>query len=203
MSVEPSERARSSVFGPSIYGIAIVVMNVAFIVAGLAAAYLIYGLVVGGLGDFGQVANADEKRRILSNIAAASKGLTWGLAVGALAAAVVFLGEETIGYVILGIAAAIGLGIPFGFTSFGGESMAPERSIALRQVFNAFVSAAYIPAGIGGLLIVRDILLRLVRGVIASESRIRCRSAGPPEASASSNGGANASVVSTRAPKAP
>ncbi|HVK07103.1 MAG TPA: hypothetical protein VM490_26780 [Armatimonadaceae bacterium] len=165
MSVEPSERARSSVFGPSIYGIAIVVMNVAFIVAGLAAAYLIYGLVVGGLGDFGQVANADEKRRILSNIAAASKGLTWGLAVGALAAAVVFLGEETIGYVILGIAAAIGLGIPFGFTSFGGESMAPERSIALRQVFNAFVSAAYIPAGIGGLLIVRDILLRLVRGV--------------------------------------
>ena len=44
---------------------------------------------------------------------------------------------------------------------------------------------------------------RLARGVIASGSRIRCRSAGRPEAMPSSKAGANASVVSTRAPKAP
>jgi len=164
-NVEPSERASNSIFGPTLYGIAILIMNLGFIVAGLATAYLAYGLIFGNLGEFGQVAASAEKTRVLANIALAAKALTAGLAVGSLGAAIVFLGEETAGYIILAVAAAIGLGIPYGFTAFGGEAMAPERSVALRQIFTAFLTSAYVPGGIGGLLIVRDIVLRLIRGV--------------------------------------
>jgi hypothetical protein len=113
--------------GPNVYGAAVLVMNLAFAVAGIAALYLLGAMFFGNLGEFNQAPQAD-RARILGNIKLAGDGLTYGLAAGAVCAAYVFLAEGTAGYAILAAAALIGLGIPFGLTSFGGEALARRRA---------------------------------------------------------------------------
>jgi hypothetical protein len=162
---EPRSGVRNPLLGPNVYGAAVVVMNVAFGVALLAAIWLICAVFLGHYAEFNQIPAKADRLRILANIDLASKGLLYGLGAGALMAAYVFFGESAAGYVILLAAAAVGLGVPFAFTSFGGESLNPTKSVALARSFAAFPGAAVVPAGIGALLVVRDVFLRLVSGV--------------------------------------
>ncbi len=154
-------RADQSLLGPTAYGIAVLAMNVAFIVAGLAALYLLFAALVGA-PHFGELTKAADKARVLGNIAIAAKALRFGLGAGSIAAGVVFLTEETIGLVMLAAAALIGFGIPYAYTFFGGD---PKGNLAAGRSLGAFPAAVLVPFGVAGLLIARDIVVRLATAI--------------------------------------
>jgi len=154
-------RANQSFLGPTAYGIAVLAMNIAFVIAGLAALYLLYAAIFGAPA-FAEMTKHADRVRALNNIAVATKALRFGLGAAAIAAAVVLLAEETIGYIMVAAAAVIGFGIPYAYTFFGGD---PASNAAAGRSLGAFPSAAMVPFGVGGLLIVRDIVLRLVTAV--------------------------------------
>jgi hypothetical protein len=144
---------------PIVYSIANLVMTIAFVLAGLGLAYLLYGVFV-GLGGFAQWDIA-KKNVMLGNIAMASKALTIGLGVGALCAAVLFWFEELAGYIILIAAALLGLGIPFLFPMLGGE----KASVGVAKALEAFPVASMAPGAIGFLLVIRDIISKFANAV--------------------------------------
>lgn len=140
---------------PTVFQTATMVMTVAFVVAGLAAIYLMYGVFSGQLAGMDSLPPVDRDR-IIGAIRSAGYLLTGTLALGTLALATLLIVEETTGYVIAAAALAIGFGIPFAYQTFGGNL----SSTGLQQAFGAFQGASYIPLAIGGLLIVKDVIQR-------------------------------------------
>ncbi len=167
MSREESEEGGVYV-PPIIYSLANLIMTLAFIVAGLGLAYLLYGAFV-GLGGFSGWDPAKQKV-MLGNIALAGKALTVGLGVGTLCAGVLFWFEEIAGYIILVGSGVLGLGLPFLFPMLGGES----ASFGVARALSTFPQASIAPAIIGGLLVLRDIFAKfnnaLQRRVADSDS---------------------------------
>lgn len=149
-------RASRSLFGPNVYGFAVLAMNAAFIVAGLAAVYLLYGLLSGAMAEFTALAKP-ERVRVLANIHLAQQALTYGLGIGSLLAAFVLASDEVTGYAMGLAAAAIGLGIPVAYDQFGGSA----DNYAMRLALGSFVTASKVPLGVAALLIVRDVVLRM------------------------------------------
>jgi hypothetical protein len=141
---------------PTLYGLAMLIMNVGLVAAGLAAAYLLYGLLGGGLGEFNSLARPD-RLRVLGNITLASSVLKWGLAAAAIGGGYAFRNEESTGYILAGGGAAIGLGIPYAVRTFAG---AQNTSFGSTMSLAGFVAAMYIPAAVGALLIVVDVIRR-------------------------------------------
>ena len=140
---------------PTVYSVVTLVMTVAFIAAGLAAAYLLWGLFSGQLAGVDALAKIDRER-VLGVIALANRALSVGLAVGALCLTVLNWGDEVTGYAILGAAAAAGFGVPYAFATFSGKT----GGVATTQALAAFVSGSYIPGAIGGLLVAFDVVRR-------------------------------------------
>ena len=141
---------------PAVTGAATLLMNGGFLVALLAIAYLIYGLAGGGLGGFNSLPHA-EKLRILTNVGLAAKALQFGLALGTIGATVQYFNEDTLGYALFFGAALIGVGIPYiAHMLPGGQG----NNTAIANAYASFVSAAYVPAIVGALLITRDIITR-------------------------------------------
>jgi hypothetical protein len=146
---------------PVVIGMGMWIMNAGFVVGVLTAVYLLFGVLSGGLGGF----NAEpkpERLRILANLLFASQTMRAGLAVGAIGAAMVFFREEAIGYILLLGSALLGLAIPYvcRLTANG-----QANSFGVDAALAAFVSAAVVPAGVGALLVARDIVLRLAGAV--------------------------------------
>lgn len=164
MSDEQYEPTAAERFGSSLYGIAVLVMNVSFAIAGVAALYLLYGILSGGMSGVDSLPAAD-KARVFGVVSLAGKALTGGLALGTLALTYVMLGEDMAGYVIFVAAAAIGFGIQFAYTTFGGT----VDSGGVKRAFSAFHQAAYVPAAIGALLILRDVVLRFISALQPKE----------------------------------
>jgi hypothetical protein len=135
---------------PQFYGIAVLVMNVAFAVAGLALLYLLYGIFSG------QLAVADPKR-VLSLVAMARTLFAVGVAVGTFCAAFITYNEESSGYIILGSAAAIGIGIPVAYSTVGGNM----SGLGVRAALAALQAGVLVPAVVGGFLVARDVVLRM------------------------------------------
>lgn len=144
---------------PIVYSIANLVMTIAFVIAGLGLAYLLYGVFF-GLTSFSSW-DAPKQKVMLGNIAMATKALTAGLGVGVLGAAVIFWFEELAGYIILITAAVLGLGLPFLFPMLGGE----KASFGVAKALEAFPMASIVPGGIGFLLVVRDIISKFANAV--------------------------------------
>lgn len=157
----PLSRAERSFFGPLAYNIAVLAMNAGYVVAFLAAAYLLYGLFSGNLAQF-HTLNHEDQLRVLANIGAATKTLTYSLGIASLATAYVLWGEDFVGYAMLVVALLVGIGIPQGFTMLGGDK---DSGQATALSLRAFAAAMMAPLVISGVLVARDIVLRLVNGV--------------------------------------
>jgi len=136
-------------------------MSGGFGIALLAAAYLVLGIVGGGLAGFDPLSK-EEHLRILGNIALATQALQIGMAVGALGAAIAYFSVDTIGYLIFAGAAAVYLGIPF-LCHLSPNSQTPSYATGI--AFQAFFHAAPAPGVIGALLIGRDIVKRLIDAI--------------------------------------
>lgn len=136
-------------------------MMAGFGVAFLAAAYLIFGIVGGGLAGFDSLTH-DERLRVLANVALGAQALEIGLTVGALGAAIAFFATDTIGYYVFGIAALVGVGVPFlcRMTS-NGQSPSFGTGVAIAS----FIHSGLVPGIIGALLIARDIVKRLIEAI--------------------------------------
>ena len=147
---------------PNAFAIALVCMNICFGVAAVAAGYLLLGLFTGHLADFNDVKSIAEKARVLSNLGMAGQVFIWGAALGALFAGAAFLTEEAAGYLLVFAAVLIGFGVPMGFAQFGGANFSLEKNAALRASLGAFPNATLMPCLVGGLLITRDVILRLM-----------------------------------------
>lgn len=146
--------------GPTLYSIAVLTLNVAFIAAGLAAIYLLFGILSGQLAELVSQPVADQKR-VMGVIGGATQIMLLSLAVGSLAVAYTMRGDDSTGYAIVGAAAVIGFGIPFAVQTFGTNI---DGKFAARAL-SAFPSASYVPLIIGGLLIVKDVFSRLASAV--------------------------------------
>ncbi|GAB4454631.1 MAG: hypothetical protein OHK0029_09480 [Armatimonadaceae bacterium] len=157
MSDETYEPTPWDRVAPVLYNIGSGVMTVAFIAAGLAAAYLLYGIFSGQMANVASLPQADQQR-VSGVIQTAGQIMTVGLALGTLALAGVLLIEETTGYIILVAAIVVGFGVQFAYQTFGGTI----SSDAMRQAFAAFQNASYIPMAIGGLLVARDVVMRFI-----------------------------------------
>jgi hypothetical protein len=144
------------------FGVIAFVMNAGFVLAFLAAAYLVYGLASGQLTSFPHLP-AEDRVRWMANIALAARLLEGGLAIGSVAAACIFWDEDFIGYTLVVAALLVGFGIPQGIYLLIGNSTKP--SAATNADAGAFMSAMLLPLSIGGLFIVKDVLIRLIRGV--------------------------------------
>ncbi len=160
-------RAERSVLGPLVYNLAVWAMNIGFAVALVAAAYLIFGLFSGQLSGYDTLPQPD-RLRILSNISLAAQLLSGGLTIGSLAAAFVLWGEDFVGYAMVIGSVLIGLGVPEAYTFIGGDR---ESLKATAQTLTAFPKAMMAPLAIGGLLVARDVLYRLIRGFQAKPMR--------------------------------
>ncbi len=126
--------------------------------------WLLASLFFGNYGDFASVSKTAQSAA-LNNISLAQLLMTWGFGAGAILCAIVYFGEEVLGYALLGGALLIGFGIPAGFQEFGGESYAATQSVALKNVYDAFSTGVRFPALVGGLLVCYDVVQRLIRTV--------------------------------------
>ena len=141
---------------PVLFPIAMLVMNVGLALAGLAALYLLYGVLGGGLAVYDSLPAADKHRQ-MANLVLGTKALQIGLGAGALGAAIAFVTEETTGYALLGGAALIGLGIPYGCKLTAAGQVASD---GITAALGGFVNAAYVPAALGAILIAVDVIRR-------------------------------------------
>ena len=169
MSMEEysSDRRESAwdTIGPVVTTLGTFVMNGAFIIAGLAALYLLYALFSGSLADLASHPAAD-RTRLMGVVNFAGKAFAGGLGLGALCALIVTWGEESTGYFLLGGAAALGLGVPFVYNIAGGQGASNgTASVHVNTALAHFIHAAYVPGAIGAGLVFVDIVKRLVSGV--------------------------------------
>lgn len=136
-------------------------MNIGFGVAFLGAAYLLIGILGGGLNAFDTQTHADRVR-ILSNINLGAGALTYGLIAAAAGAGIAFFTVDTMGYALFGGAVVIGVLIPYVCRLTGaGQSNSFATGVALAS----FVHAALAPGVVGGFLIARDIVKRLAASI--------------------------------------
>ncbi len=163
MGTVASARGRQLLFGPAVYGMAVTILRITLVVGGLAAAYLLYGLLSGELGRFKMLPRPD-RLRILANISFAQTVLSWSFFVAALMAAYVYFMEDTIGYILVGVGALLYVGVPFLFAYFG-DSLTLVRNAATAHALASFPKAAWGFLIWGGLLITYDVAVKLVDGV--------------------------------------
>jgi hypothetical protein len=167
MASERSQsRASNFYLGSTVYGIAILAMNIALGVAALAALWILGGMIWGALPEFGALTVKADRVRLLENVRLAQQALTYGLGIASLCAAFVYFTEETIGYLLLVGAAIIGLGIPFAYTTFGGTT---GSNYAMQLALGSFYTAARLPFMVGAALIVWDIGKRFVSALQSKE----------------------------------
>ena len=153
MSGEESEEGGIYV-PPIVYSIANLVMTLAFIVAGLSLAYLLYGVFV-GLGGFSSW-DAPKQKIMMGNIALATKALIYGMGAASLGLAVSLWFEEIAGYALLIGAALLGLGLPM---------LGDTTSLGVAKALAAFPQAALVPGGVGLVLVLRDIIAKFGRAI--------------------------------------
>lgn len=156
--MDQEQYSRTGASTPVMLAFASNVFHICIIVFGLSTAYLLYGVFF-GLGDF---ASWDKARQVtmLGNINLAGNVMLAAAVVGSICSLVIFWFEETAGYLMALLAAALYFGVPMAFASMGGEP-----SVAMRMTVAKFPVAALVPGLVAFILVVRDLIVRLVRSL--------------------------------------
>jgi hypothetical protein len=160
-----SERpSLQSMLGGPFYQFLTLATTISLAAGAIGTLWLLASLIFGNYGDFATVSKAAQAAA-LSNISLAQTLMSWGFGLGAILCAILYFGEEVLGYALLGGALMIGLGIPAGFQQFGGEAYLATKSVALAKVYAAFAIGVRFPMLVGGLFIGYDVIQRLIRTV--------------------------------------
>ncbi len=154
------EESRVSFLVPGLLSVAQTALMISGVVTLLATAYLLYGVFSGQLASYDAMTHAD-RLRVQSNLGIAGTALQGGLIVGAICATICFFQAESTGWILLVTAALLGLGVPFGYTNFGGGAMTNGIKLAL----SIFPKAAIAPAALGAFLIFKDLYLKTISAV--------------------------------------
>ena len=129
-------------------------------------AYLIYGLFVGDVGHWA-ILNHEERLRIGGAVQGAVTYLNVVLGVFLVSVCILYYDEEPIGYILVGGALALYYGLPFLIDAFLPNQISQWTSSnnwAAHAIFNQLHVAALMLAVPGGILTVRDLILRIVDG---------------------------------------
>lgn len=143
------------------YGVAVLLFRACLVVAGVAAAYLLWGLFSGQLNNYAGLPRP-ERLRIFENIALAGNVLQFSLGAAVLLASYLFFEDEVTGYFLVLAALVLWAGLPFLVAFVVGQSAA---NTATRHALVAFPRAALPFWILGGALIARDVVWRLAGAV--------------------------------------
>lgn len=160
-----SERASKSFLGPIVFEAAVIGLRLALIASVLAVGYLLFGIFSGQLSQFSSLPTHAARQTVLNNVHLAQNLLVYGLGAGALLAAFVYWYEETVGYILALIGAALYIGVPWVIAEGTGGGVSEQGNAAMAAALAAFTKAAYPVFIVGGLLIVRDMFARLVDAI--------------------------------------
>ncbi|MEP6757486.1 MAG: hypothetical protein ABJA67_18440 [Chthonomonadales bacterium] len=142
-------------------------MQASFVVVVLLYAYLLYGLFFGSIGQWATVTNEADRVRIIQNIDMAIKYLNIALGVLLLSVCIAYFDEEVIGYVLVAASVALYYGLPLLFEFvFSGQlaDWTKTRNNGAIAIFNQFKILALMLAVVGGILAIRDLILRVADG---------------------------------------
>jgi hypothetical protein len=128
--------------------------------------YLIYGMFVGGVGQWSSL-SAPDRVRIAQNIDSAILYLNISLGVFLVTLCVLFYDEEPYGYMLVGAAIALYYGVPFMVEMMMPGTVEEWQRTGNRgalAIMNQLRTAALMMAVPGAILTIRDLILRIVDG---------------------------------------
>ena len=143
------------------YGLAVLLFRVSLLIAGIAGAYLLWGLLSGQLNNYAGLPRA-ERVRIFDNLVFAGNVLRWSVAAAALFAACVYYDDPSTGYLLVLAGLALWAGVPHAYAFLISQAAANR---AAHQALVAFPGAAAPLWILGGALIARDVVLRLLNAL--------------------------------------
>lgn len=141
-------------------------MQIAAVATLLLYGYLLYALLFGAVGQWGTLPAA-EHARLLGNVRGAVQYAGVALGVLLLTACILYYDEEAFGYVLVGGALALYYGVPFLFDAALSGQMQQwqkEKNEAALAIYNQIKLSGLMMAIPGGILMVRDLVLRVVDG---------------------------------------
>jgi hypothetical protein len=142
------------------------VMQLGAVVTILLYGYLLYGLFFGAVGEWSTVSQADRVR-IAHNIDSAILYLNIALGVFLVTLCILYYDEEPYGYILVGGAVALFYGVPFLLDTMTPGLVAgwqQGHNTAAIAIINQLKIAALLLAVPGGILTIRDLILRVVDG---------------------------------------
>jgi hypothetical protein len=151
------------------------ILQLASVAAALLALYVLYGLIFGG-GSQWTTLDAAARTRITGNIQGAITYFNVAMAVVLICLIIGYFDEEVLGYTLVIVSVALIFGSPLllEFLSAGmiqAWAQPPENLPAI-AAFNELRIIGMFAGVPGGLLVLRDISLRLVGGVRKSRDRM-------------------------------
>ncbi len=141
-------------------------MQLAALAVILLYGYILYGLLFGAVGQWASVAAADQAR-IFQNITGAILYVNIALGVLLLTLAILYYDEEALGYSLVALAIFAYYGIPFLLEFALADQLATwskSNNGAAAAILAQFKVAGIMMAVPGGILLLRDIFIRIVHG---------------------------------------
>jgi hypothetical protein len=129
-------------------------------------AYVLYGFMFGEVGNWSSL-TPDNRARLLNNITGAIFWFNISFSVMMLTICILYYDEETLGYVLIAAGVFCYYGVPFMFSmmSLGTlEEWNRTRNLPALAAYNEIMMLGLILAIPGGILTIRDIILRLADG---------------------------------------
>jgi hypothetical protein len=141
-------------------------MQLAVLAVGGLYAYVIYGLTTGAVGQWETVALAD-RARVISNVEGGLLWLNVSIGILLLTLCILYYDEESLGYSLVAAAVLLYYGVPFLVdTAFPSvvKNWESSKNIGAMAILGQFRVAGLMLAVPGGILLLRDLFLRLVDG---------------------------------------
>ncbi len=148
------------------------IMQLAALATVILYAYLFYGLFVTA-GQWGTLF-PPEQQRIATNISGAVVYLNLALGIFLLTVSILYYDEEPTGYTLVAISVLFYYGLPFLIDQFMGgklQEWTTTKNVVALSILGQFKIAAIMMAVPGGILLARDIFVRLVDGAQRSSER--------------------------------
>ncbi len=142
------------------------VMQIATVATIILYAYVLYGLFMGDVGHWATL-TAPERLRIASNVQGAISYLNISLGLLLLTLCILYYDEESLGYVMVAASIALYYGLPFLLSTLFGNMVnewESSKNLAARSILGQLKLAALMLAIPGGVLVLRDLFLRIVEG---------------------------------------